>query len=145
MQQVAETIAQQLERFAAVIGGNAWGADKGKPRIYMDSRRDTKVFFDFQDYEESLTNHLAGSKLNVYIDSCGQHKNWYASQKQRVIYNHRCESLALMCLCQGTAKFDALADEIMDLECPPTDRETDQAASEIVNGNADAARAALMI
>jgi hypothetical protein len=97
------TIREQLAAMPELIGGKAWGLDKGKPRIYLPSRRDMKVYFAFDDAayssptdEVSGAVTLGGARLCVQIDDCGQHPNWYAGQKAKVAEAQRLNSLALM-------------------------------------------------
>jgi hypothetical protein len=41
-------VAEKLKKLAAAVGGNAWGADVGYPRVYFNSRLlHAKVFIAF--------------------------------------------------------------------------------------------------
>jgi len=82
-------VAQQLAARSALIGGKPWGAAQGKPRIYMPSRRDCKVYFEFPDFPTGdETDLLGGACLKVLIDDCGQHPNWYKSQRAKLLAQH---------------------------------------------------------
>jgi len=50
----------------------------GEERLYLNYRKDVKVYVVFDDAGE-----LAGAALRVYVDDCGQHGNWYAAEKQK--------------------------------------------------------------
>ena len=103
---------KQLADWAQAIGGKPWGLDLGKPRIYMRSAKDRKVFFSFPDFPTGDdSNPLGGAKANVYIDDCGQAGAWYRSQREREMRRLYRGSLALDALDQGEP---GLAGEIMD-------------------------------
>lgn len=59
------TIRQQLNELANLIEGSAWGADRGKPRIYMRSTRDRKIFFDFPDCPTGDADDVLGGAIPV--------------------------------------------------------------------------------
>ena len=137
------TIQEQLEAAAELIGGKAWGIDKGKPRIYMPSRRDCKVYFDFPDAaysspadQVSATVVLSGAQLKIYIEDCGQHPNWYASQKARIRARQGANGLALMAFIAGD---EQLARDLLDGLADGVDG--DAFAAHVVNGRMDEARA----
>lgn len=138
------TIREQLEKLAALIGGKAWGLDKGKPRIYMPSRRDCKVYFDFPapayaSPEDEINGavDLGGAALRVYIDDCGQHPNWYASQKAKMIAARAKDSLAI----QAAQSDDwELAQVILDFD---DDLDVDDISNHLTNGRLAEARAML--
>lgn len=141
------TIREQLERAAEIVGGKAWGLDKLKPRIYMPSRKDMKVYFEFPDctYETpddtaDAIKQLGGACLKVFIDDCGQSPSWYSSQKKLVMDRQQVASLALCAytLCDD----DDLACKIMELE-EIEDDTLNGAANHLVNGRAAEARSVL--
>ena len=135
--------AQQLAARSSLIGGRPWGAAQGKPRIYMPSRRDCQVYFAFPDYptgdEKDL---LGGSCLKVFVDECGQHPNWYAAERKKLICSHYREGLALSALEQGD---EDLARAIMDRDEDFDAAEVDAASGHMVNGRLAEARAALSL
>ena len=121
------TIADQLTASAALIGGKAWGADKGKPRIYVQTRRrDVTAYFSFVDADDT---DLGGARLEVYIEDCGQSGAWYASQKEKIRSNLASQGLVLIALRAGHAE---LAQQILDRSW--TAEEIDQAADALLNG-----------
>lgn len=133
-------IRQQLESLANLIGGRAWGLETGKPRIYMPSARDRKIYFEFPDCacstpddEVSATCALGGARLVIFIHECGQSANWYASQRRQAVENHRQTALAVALFGHNPAWAEAV------LEDDLTDDQVDQAMHEIINGRWDAA------
>jgi hypothetical protein len=135
-------IQAKLTEAAELIGGRAWGADKGKPRIYMPSSKDRKVYFEFPDYPTGdLHFPLGGAALRIYIDDCGQHPNWYAGQKKRVIEGLYREALALGAWSEGLPE---LANEIMDMDIEITADLLDRVSHELINGREAEARAMLV-
>ncbi len=121
------TIADQLTAAAALIGGKAWGADKGKPRIYIQTRRrDVTAYFSFPDADAA---DLGGARLEVYIEDCGQTGAWYASQKEKIRANLAPHGLVLIALRAGHAE---LAEQILDRSW--TADQIDQAADALLNG-----------
>lgn len=138
--ELVEATSVQLGKWAEIIGGKAWGADKGKPRIYMPSRRDCKVYFAFENYptgdDECL---LGGATFRCCIDDCGQHPNWYAGQQRTMLERHYREALALEALAAGEEQF---ARDIMELD--EIDADTlDDASDHLTNGRVAEARAAV--
>lgn len=132
---------KQLESWAAVIGGKAWGADKGKPRIYMPSFKDRKIYFAFDDFPTGDDlNLLGGAALKVFIDDCGQAPQWYASQRKREMTAVTTAALALEALDHGETD---LAATIMDLDDTPGDAAIDAFSDHITNGRLAEARQAL--
>jgi hypothetical protein len=63
---------------AAGIDARWWGRGDAAERLYLNGhgRRDVKVWIEFDDPE-----NVAGAALKVRIDDCGQHANWYRSQR----------------------------------------------------------------
>lgn len=121
------TLADQLTAAAAAIGGKAWGAEKGKPRIYLQMRRrDVTAYFSFPDADAA---DLGGAKLEVYIEDCGQSGAWYASQKEKIRSNLAPQGLVLIALRAGHAE---LAEQILDRSW--TADQIDQAADALLNG-----------
>lgn len=148
MATTTRTVKEQLELAADIIGGNAWGIDKLKPRIYVKTRRDTKAYFDFAD-DASYTSPddpadavhgLGGAAFRVYIDDCGQHPNWYAGEKRKLVEANWLRSLALSAFigCDD----EQLAREIMEMD-DITAAQVDEAAGHLVNGRITEARQAL--
>jgi len=142
-----DTISSTLEAAAELVGGRAWGAEKGRPRIYMRSARDRKVYFEFPDAAystgEDLVNGattLGGPAFKVWIDDCGQHPNWYVSEKQQIMKAARTEALALMAFTDGDPE---LAEAIMDGEEIDDLEAYDAAAGHITNGRFAEAREVL--
>jgi len=130
------TLADQLTAAAALIGGKAWGADKGKPRIYIQTRRrDVTAYFSFPD---ATAADLGGAKLEVYIEDCGQTGAWYASQKEKIRSNLAPHGLVLIALRAGHAE---LAEQILDRSW--TADQIDQAADALLNGRVAEATAML--
>lgn len=130
------TRADQLTAAAALIGGKAWGADKGKPRIYIQTRRrDVTAYFSFPD---ATAADLGGAKLEVYIEDCGQTGAWYASQKEKIRSNLAPHGLVLIALRAGHAE---LAEQILDRSW--TADQIDQAADALLNGRVAEATAML--
>lgn len=131
---LVEKTKTQLTKWAGIIGGKPWGADKGKPRIYMPSRRDVKAFFEFPDYPTGdESDLLGGAKFSVYIDDCGQHANWYASQKEKMSQQNRKASLALLALHAGS---EELAAQLLE-----ADVDEDKMAAHLINGRIEDAKA----
>jgi len=138
MNTTQETVAQQLERAAEIVGGEPWGATTGKPRIYMPSRRDATIYFEFPDSDGAT--YLGGACLKIFIDDCGQHPNWYAGQKRKIMASQRLAGLALCAFSEGDeelARAIAEADEIDEMAV------YEQAANHLVNGRFAEARETL--
>jgi len=57
-----------------------WGPNGIATRIYLNYRKDVKCWIEFDEPEE-----CDGAALKVYIADCGQHPNWYKTQKQKVM------------------------------------------------------------
>ena len=138
-------VEKQLKARAALVGGTDWGVAEGNPRIYLQSRRDAKVFFEFPDYPTGDQGDLLGGcALRVLIDECGQHPNWYRGQRAKMMEAHRREFIALCALHAGD---EALARDLMDDEhCDDeiTDEMMDEAGGHLVNGRLAEARAVLI-
>jgi hypothetical protein len=142
------TIREELERAAELIGGKAWGIDKGKPRIYMPSRRDIKAYFEFPDAAYSSPDDqvsgsvcLGGHRFVVWVAECGQHPNWYESQRKKVFEANRNASLALHAFAAGD---EALAEAIASADPDQFDGDQiDEAARSLVNGRTAEARQVL--
>jgi hypothetical protein len=120
----------QLTEAAKLVGGRPWGADRGKPRIYLRSARDRKVFFEFPDYPTGdVDDVLGGAKLSVSIDDCGQHPNWYKGQRAKIIAGHACTAIAL------AVRSDIdLAEAILDCDGEFDEDELDSLWSHAANG-----------
>ena len=131
----------QLEKWAKFIGGCPWGADRGKPRIYMRSRKDIKIFFGFPDSPTGdESDLLGGATLVILIDECGQPPNWYAAQRRVMMRSQYRASLILAALHAGD---EVLARDIADREGPVTAAESDAASGELLNGRIVEARTVL--
>ncbi len=134
----AET-QKELESLAELVGGRAWGVRNGKPRIYMPARKDCKVYFEFGDWPTGdHCDPLGGSALKIYIDDCGQHPKWYASQRNLIFQNHFRESLAI----QAFPGHPELAREIMELDEISTSQ-LDDASGHLLNRREAEARQVL--
>lgn len=138
------SVRDQLQKIAEITGGNAWGIDRGKPRVYLPSRRDIKTFISFEDAAFSspddaisVTTGLFGENLNCYIDDCGQSPNWYKSQRALAIEDARpLFDAAAWFLFSGNAdEAKRFADEELNI--------SDEAASHMMNGREAEARAAV--
>jgi len=133
-------VQQQLNTMADLVDGKAWGVKYGKPRIYMPSMRDRKVYFAFQDYPTGDDkNLLGGACLLIRIEDCGQHPNWYKSQKDKIFRRLYRESLALQAWSEASPE---LARRIMTLERDAiTASVIDEVGGHLVNGRVDEAEA----
>ena len=69
---------QNLEKLVAHEGfpasGTVW-EKHGKTRVYYRTPRGVKLYSDYDD----------GWSVKCFIDECGQHPNWYQSQRQQYI------------------------------------------------------------
>lgn len=139
------TIQERLEQIAELTSGKAWGLAQGKPRVYLRSRKDIKLFITFEDSAYSSPDQecdnaitgLFGAKMNCFIDECGQSPKWYASQKQIAIDAARPAFNAVCWL----EHFDNLeeATRIIENEIEITD----EAANHMINGRHQEAKAAI--
>ena len=148
VQEFEAALKSELERLANLVGGKPWGADKGKPRIYMPSRKDIKAYFEFERPETSpmicTEDPLGGAALKIYIDDCGQAPNWYKSQKAKVMARLAAASLALAAIRAGDEELalDLIDREEMEAE-DMTAEQIDEAASHMLNGRLAEAREVL--
>ncbi|MBN2591619.1 MAG: hypothetical protein JXA96_17265 [Sedimentisphaerales bacterium] len=56
-----------------------WGRGEIAERIYLNGyRKDVKCWIEFDDPSD-----LDGAALRVYVEECGQHRNWYITQAQK--------------------------------------------------------------
>ena len=120
-----------IER-AKLIGGRPWGAAQLRPRIYLPTRKDVTAFFEFRDFAVGGDSppYLGGAGFRVSIEDCGQHSNWYKSQRQKIVASNWRRSLAL-------SAYDLeprLARAIMDGDQELSAEMVDTAAHELVNG-----------
>jgi hypothetical protein len=136
-------VQRQLEERAALVGGKAWGVAQGKPRIYLRSRRDVKVYVDYPDYPTGDSNDLLGGPaLRVLINECDQHSNWYASQREKLMRDHRGIFLALSIWSDGDPQLAAeIAEEGIDVD----DATLDAVANHSANGRFIEARQLLSL
>ena len=90
------TLVHKLEAAAKVVKGKVWGADIGKPRIYLFCRRkDVRVFFDFPDHN---FDDLGGAVLKCSIADNGWHgSKWYSAQKKIILAQYEQQYIALNC------------------------------------------------
>lgn len=130
-------VKETLERWARIVGGCAWGADKGKPRIYFNVCKGRKVFISFPDHEAGIAEDLGGGRLNVYFDDCGQAPAWYASQKRIMLERFTAHSLAI---CACTAGDEAFAADIMLLDEIAED-DVNAVSHALANGRIEEAKA----
>ena len=126
-----------LDKAAEIVRGRAWGADKGRPRIYMDLRKDVTAYFYFPDYPDGSDRLLGGAAVSLYVKDCGQHKNWYKGQQESLRRKLWRPSLALCAIDNGD---DALAAEIMNGDFEITAELLDSVSHELINGRTDEAR-----
>ena len=57
-----------------------WGRpDEQACRLYMSFRKDITVYIEFSNAAECKK-----PELKVWVGNCGQHPNWYISQKRQV-------------------------------------------------------------
>jgi hypothetical protein len=140
------TIRERLNTFAEITGGRAWGLEQGKPRVYLPSRRDIKLYIQFDDcayhdpdQEETDASTIGGCSLHCYINSCGQSSKWYASQKAQAIAGARSALDAAIWYDHTGDEETArrFVDEGLQL--------SDAAAHELANGRIDEARAIMGI
>lgn len=148
LQEFEAAVKAEIERLAKLIGGKAWGADRGKPRIYMPTRRDIKAYFEFDTPETSpmicTEDPLGGASLKIYIDDCGQAPNWYKSQKAKVRDRLVAASLALTAERAGDHELalDLIDREEMEVE-DIEDAVIDEASSHMQNDRLAEAREVL--
>jgi hypothetical protein len=124
-----QQIAEELMRRSQVVGGKPWGADKQKPRIYLDSGKGASVYFGFPQamYEPSekqwdRTTGLGPCELRIYIDQeQGQAINEVMDAKEKLRDQHRSKTLAIMAmdynddeLAEELAKAGILDDEVYE-------------------------------
>jgi hypothetical protein len=148
------SIANALKRRATLIGGKAWGSDKGKPRIYMDyGRKDTSVYFAFPQAMIEVPEQawdrepeLGDPDLKVYIDDSEAKEprpaGWYNEEKAKVRSRFRMKGLAIMALDRGSEELAASLAEAADVEDALferlnkllTDGDVDGAMDAIVSG-----------
>ena len=129
------TVKELLDKWAGVIGGRAWGADIGKPRIYINmDRRDVKAWFEFPD---ATPDWLGGAVGKIDIADCGQARTWYESQRAILTERLWRESLALDAMFAGD---DALANDIMASDSDLTAGVVNGAARAMNNERRDEAR-----
>lgn len=133
--QGTENMQQELSRIAGVVGGKPWGAELGKPRIYLPSRRDIKAWIEYPD---ATSDDLGGGRLVVEVAPCGQTDAWYASQR-RIAMESRMQTM----LAATAARHDeSLAEAIMVAD-EMSPEQIDAVASMLANGRIDEARAAI--
>ena len=127
----------QLAYFAQIIGGSPWGADKGKPRIYMRSRNDATSYFEFPDacYDDpDFGDDLGGAVMKIFIKDCGQHTNWYSSQRDTLAAGLWQHSLSLGALAKLEPNWDDLAKRIMALSDDAfTEKKVNAMSKDILN------------
>ena len=103
---------------------------KGKPRIYMKTRRDVTAFFYFPDYPSGdPDNLLGGAGLSVFIEECQQPAAWYTSQRQMIVESFYSEGLAI----EAWDYSRPLADKMMEYG-EFTAAQVDEISGHLVNG-----------
>lgn len=85
------TIATELKRRAEFIGGRAWGADKQKPRIYLQAGKKTvsayfhfpKAVYESAEQKWDEFSGLGPPEFKVFIedDGDGQRQDWKALRR----------------------------------------------------------------
>lgn len=145
------TIGTALKRRADLIGGKAWGADKGKPRIYMDyGRKDVSAFFAFPHALVEPTDRawdrepgLGEPELKVFIEddeAAGPRPmGWYNDEKAKVRSAFRMKRLAIMALDCGASELAATLVSAPDVD----DDLYGQLGELLASGKADEAMAAI--
>ena len=143
-----------LKRRATLVGGKAWGADKGKPRIYMDyGRKDVSVYFAFPQAMIEVPEkawdrepELGDPDLKVYIDDSESKEQrpagWFNDEKAKVRSRFRMKGLAIMALERGSEELAASLAEAADVDDALftrlnkllTDGQVDEAMETIVSG-----------
>jgi hypothetical protein len=137
MSDITQTSLQsRLDALARIVGGKSWGLDRGKPRIYLPSAKDRKIFISFEDFDGA---ELAGAKLQIFIDDCGQSPKWYSSQKRVEIKALRHIFLAITMAINDEDMERGLraAAAIIALDEELSDDQINQAAHESANGRAE--------
>lgn len=81
--------AEELTAAAELVGGKAWGADKGKPRVYMAlPRKDISAYFDYPDAsgekQFDATSALGKPVFKCFIDAPDKPGQWYREEKEKV-------------------------------------------------------------
>jgi hypothetical protein len=89
-----EMMANRLAAAAKCVKGRPWGADIGKPRIYMPcGRKDARVYFDFPAH---MDEELGKPTLRCYIAENGWHGGrWYNSQRAIILRGYSEQAAAL--------------------------------------------------
>jgi len=84
-----------------------WGRTNEAERIYLRYRRDVRCYVEFDEPQT-----LEGAALRVFIKDCGQHANWYRSEKQKI---KEWASNALLTI-SGQAEAEAMPNVISEAE-----------------------------
>lgn len=143
------TIESALKRRAALVGGKAWGADKGKPRVYMDyGRKDVSAYIAFPNAVTAPSDKawdqepgLGLPELKVYIDEPTEpvKGNWFTEMKAKVRSAYRMKVLAIMALDHGAEELSAALSVAPDVD----DTLYDQVAGLLADGKVAEATAAI--
>jgi hypothetical protein len=73
------------------------GAADQSARLYLNiGRRDVKIWLQFKN-----AMMLEAPELRVRIDECGQHENWYASQREKLMERFADAVLAAVAVAAG--------------------------------------------
>jgi hypothetical protein len=140
------TVREQLNKIAEIVGGKAWGLDIGKPRIYVNYRRDVSLWIEFADAayaspddQVTSTTGLFGACLKCHIADCRQTAAWYRSQREQALAHAKPAFVAaLWYLVTGDEEqAKRIADEEVEL--------SDVAIANLTAGRADEARAELSL
>lgn len=87
-------IVDDLKRRADAVGGKAWGADKGKPRVYLQAgSKEVSAFFQFPKADE---NSLGPPEFKVFIEAEPGQKIDFRTEKQRYADMFRMKGLAII-------------------------------------------------
>lgn len=121
-----EMKTDKLEKIAEIIGGKVW-MNTPYIRIYMNYRKDVKAFFNFTN-----PNDLTEFEFKIQINECGQHKNWYSSQKQQILETYLQHGLAVLFLTYSD-KTD-VAELIMEADYDLIKELIDELSHQIING-----------
>lgn len=87
-------IADELKRRAEAVGGKAWGADKGKPRVYLQAGgKEVSAYFHFPKADEES---LGPPEFKVFIESEPGQKIDFKAARQQYADMFRMKGLAIM-------------------------------------------------
>jgi hypothetical protein len=144
---MSDEIANELDRRAKVVGGRAWGADKQKPRVYVNvGRKDVSAFFDYpecvfepSDKQWDAVGGLGKAVLKVFVEDTGKGKEWYMTEKEKVREKLRGKLLSLMAFDVGDEELAADLAKLASLD----DSVYEDLFNRLTEGDAAAAREVL--